>query len=344
MPDVLAALVGQREPVPLRSWRRFWDQLDAGRLAPGEAAAVLAVLSTRMPGRDTVTALLASLDERRQGTVARFPSAVNIVGTGGGPKTFNISTASAFLAAAMGVPVVKTGARAYTSSYGSVDLLHRLGVRLTVSYADTGEVLDRFGIAFAGRFVYPTQLAQLARAVYPLELKVLAGVINTLGPFLAAMPVGAQLTGVSEPAVLPLLRHLASARREPRTWLCTNDLGVDELVSHCDNVVHSDEGRAPLRLRRHEFGPAPGTMADLRPVAEHQLVGHFLDVLSGQGPPVAAQTVCLNAAALAVAGGVAPDWPAAAAAAGDTLTSGAAVDLVERMRTANRLAGVGRRG
>ncbi|MGI9004423.1 MAG: hypothetical protein ACR2GH_22685 [Pseudonocardia sp.] len=346
MDDILAALVGRRRrPVPLDAWRSFWNRVDRRSVAPGAAAAVLASLSTSIPGPDTVGALLASLDERRPPIETSFPDAVNIVGTGGGPATFNISTAAAFVAAAMGVPVVKTGARAYTSRYGSFDLLDRLGVRRTTSYEHTEEVLQRCGIAFAGQFVYPREIAQLARAVHPLDMRAVAGIVNLLGPFLAAMPVGTLITGVSDHDVLPLLHQLASARSAQRTWLCTNDAGADELLSHVDNVVYRNDDTAGLWLSRLELGHAPGEMADLRPVqADDRLVPHFLDVLSGRAGVVASETVCLNAAALAVAAGVKPDWRAALTAARDALACGAAVDVVGRLRAQRQRVGAGSHG
>ena len=192
MHEVLTALVRAREPVPPQAWRSFWNRLDAGRLDPGEAAAVLASLASATPSVPTATALLATLQERRPPTTVRYPRAVNIVGTGGGPRTFNVSTASAFVAAAMGVRVVKTGSRAHTGEHGSLDLLERLGIRLTAAHEETVEVLDRFGVAFCGPFVYPREIGRLARAVFPIPMRVLGGAVNLLGPLLASVPVAAQ--------------------------------------------------------------------------------------------------------------------------------------------------------
>lgn len=212
MHEAVVSLINRDRPVELPVWRSFWDRVHAGGLLRGEAAALLASLSTRMPGRVTLHGLLESLGERRPPRPARaFAGAVNIVGTGGGPATFNISTAAAFVAATMGVPVVKTGSRAYTSRFGSIDLLARLGITPTTSYEHTQDVLERCGIAFAGFFVYPQEVTLLARAVVPLDMRRLGSFINTLGPFLADIPVRAQVTGVSRP------RHLEGCGTPPST-------------------------------------------------------------------------------------------------------------------------------
>ena len=334
MHDVLTKLLDQRSSIERETWRSFWDQLGDDGLDRAQAVALLASLATRLPDHETLRNMVASLDERRPDVTERWPGSVNIVGTGGGPKTFNISTASAFVAAAMGVRVVKTGSRAYASSCGSIDLLERLGVGLTSSYQHTSDTLDRFGIAFAGPFVYPTALAQLARTILPMSLRPFGRFLNALGPFLAELPVAAQVTGVSGHAPLPELRRLAAAIGDRTIWLCTNDLGADELLGFADNVIYANDGADELRLRPGRLTSGAGTLEDLRPVEEPgSVVEHFLAVVSGAANDVATQTVCLNAAALAVASGHHDEWASAITAADQAVRSGAARDLLEGMRS-----------
>lgn len=331
MDDLLAAVADRSHPIDREDWHTFFNRLVSRKLRRGEAAAVLASLSTAMPDNQTLGALLDCLDERRPAPEVRFPGAVNIVGTGGGPRTFNVSTAAALVAAAMGARVVKTGSRGYTSRYGSLDLLDRLGVRLTGTYQETAESLDRFGVAFAGHFVYPAEIAMLVKEILPLELRTVGRFVNSVGPFLAAVPVSAQLTGVSNPAVLPSLRFLAIRRPDRRVWLCHNDLGVDELLGFADNVIIRDHDE--LAMPAGSLGTSGGALADLTP-AGGDPVEQFLGVFTGRATPAATDAVCLNAAALAVLSGLHDDWSSAVRAAGETLRNGAAIDLVHRMRSA----------
>ncbi|HJP78503.1 MAG TPA: hypothetical protein VJ914_29780, partial [Pseudonocardiaceae bacterium] len=275
MDALLKLLVGRSDPVGREAWHEFFNRLLARKLRRGEAAAVLTSLSTLLPDNDTLGNLLDCLDERRPSPEVAFAGAVNIVGTGGGPKTFNLSTAAALVAAAMGVRVVKTGSRGYTSRYGSVDMLDRLGIRLTAAYSETAESLDRFGVAFAGPFVYPSEIALLAKEILPLDLRVIGRFVNSIGPFLAAMPVSAQLSGVSNPALLPALRFLA-ARADRRVWLCHNDLGVDELVGFADNVIETADGG--IALAAGACTGAGGSLADLAGTDDDP-VRQFRDVL-----------------------------------------------------------------
>jgi anthranilate phosphoribosyltransferase len=331
MGGVLDGLMDRAE-VPLDDWRSFWDRLEAGAVDRGEAVALLSSLATRLPDHDTLCGLLASLDERRPPAPRRWPGAVNIVGTGGGPPTFNISTAAAFVAAAMGVSVVKTGSRAYTSKVGSIDLLERLGIGLTKSHADTEDSLDRFGLAFAGQFVYPAVLTRLARVILPTSMRWFGRFLNTVGPFLAGLPVAAQVTGVSGAAPLARLRQLAGVVEDRAIWLCTNDIGADELLGFADNVIHTGGGE--LRLPRGKHTSGAGTLAAVGPA--EATVAHFLDVVSGAAGTVATEAVCLNAAAMALAAGQASDWAPAMAAAEQAVRTGAARDLVDLMREGRR--------
>ncbi|MFC9648360.1 anthranilate phosphoribosyltransferase [Streptomyces sp. NPDC056937] len=339
MHDALTGLLERRAPVGLDTWRSFWDQLGDGGLDRAQSLALLTSLATALPGHDTLRPLLDSLAERRPARPAgRWPGTVNVVGTGGGPKTFNISTASAFVAAATGVRVVKTGSRAYTSSLGSVDLLERLGVRLTSSYDQTADTLDRYGIAFAGPFVYPAQLTRLARTIAPTSMKPFGRFLNALGPFLADLPVTAQVTGVSANAPVAVLRSLAETEPRPgRTlWLTTNDRGADELLGFADNTIHTHDGRE-LHIPAGELVPSDGDFDDLGPARDPASApAHFLSVLDGTEGEVATRTVCLNAAALAVASGHTTDWTRAVAAALEAVRSGAARALAERVRAGTR--------
>ncbi|MFF2751303.1 anthranilate phosphoribosyltransferase [Kitasatospora sp. NPDC058048] len=339
MHEVLRALIDRDRTVDQELWGSFWDQLRDGALRSGETVALLSSLSTRMPDPDTLVAMLRSLDERRPAVPARLDGAANIVGTGGGPATFNISTAAAFVAAALGVRIVKTGSRAYTSSCGSHDLLDRLGIGRTTSYEQTEVQLERFGIAFPGNFVYPREVALLARSIVPMDLRMIGGFINSVGPFLAAVPVSAQLVGVSDRSLVPTLGHVAATVAGRRIWLCSNELGIDELVGSVDNTVLTNDGTDGIRLPAEAPGTGTGTgigtdaIAELRPAGRGEdVVDHFLGVLSGEGTDLATRTVRLNAAALAVASGLVDGWPEAIGAADDALRSGAARELVERLR------------
>jgi len=342
MRDIVTAAV-RGEHVTAASWHRFWDALAAKRVDRAEAAALFAALSARPPGPVTADGFVTSLAQRRTTPPLRLPAAVNIVGTGGGPSTVNISTAAAVVAAATGVPVLKTGSRAGSGSVGSIDILDQLGIPLARSAEEATEQLHRHGIAFAGQFVYPTELTRLARTVLPLGMRAVGGLVNTLGPFLANVSTGAQLTGMSNPATHSALHRLAHQKPGTNIWLCHNELGADELLSVVPNQVHDNRGGSFV-VDPAALGLDGGELADLgRPAGESHAEDHadgFRALLAGHAPAAAVATVCLNAAALAVLAGAAPGFAAGVRAARAAIDDGAALDLVQRL-SARTLVGAG---
>jgi anthranilate phosphoribosyltransferase len=332
---LLTRLVSRDRPIDRADWHGFFDRLADRHLTRGEGAALLASLSTAMPDDDTLHALFDCLDERRGDPGVTFPDAVNIVGTGGGPRTLNVSTAAAIVAASIGVRVIKTGSKAYTSKFGSFDLLEALGVKLTGDFQQTGERLARHGVAFAGSFVYPAEIGMLASQIVPLDLRTVGTFVNRVGPFLAAMPVGAQLTGFSDDRMLPALRLLADRVRDRRVWLCGNGFHADELISCTDNVVYPNSGES-FTLRVGSAAPAEGSLEELRPWADP--VEQFLAVLAGDAPAAAVHSVCLNAAAMGVLSGRFTEWDTAFAAALDAVRGGAASELLARVRAGDSAA------
>jgi anthranilate phosphoribosyltransferase len=330
MHEAVRLLLAGEQPVGVGTWHAFWDALQS----PGsgaDAVALLEALGSRPPDHRSVGALVDSLDARRTHPTAL--DAVNIVGTGGGPKTFNLSTAAALVAASLGVRVVKSGSHAYTSRYGSLDVLKLLGVPLACSDDEMADTLQRCGIAFPGPFVYPPELSLLARRIFPRDWRKLGGFINRIGPFLAAVPASSQLTGVSDRGLLELYEHLAANHLRRRLWLCSNDCGVDELVSFEVNVIRRDDG-TELRLDPAALGASPGSLADLEGAADRTgVVRQLVALLGGDGPPAALESIRLNAACMAVLSGVEPDWGEAFREAGRALERGAALAVLEGLRT-----------
>ncbi len=330
---VLAALVTRSYPIAEEAWGDFWDRLRARELHPGEALAVVCSLTTRLPDGASLGALLRSLRARNEQPDPPPRTTVNIVGTGGGPSTFNLSTASAFVAAALGARVIKTGSRAYASRTGSVDLLDRLGIPQTTSYAQTEEMLETYGMACAGAFVYPKELRILARQILPFDMKTMGRFFNVIGPFLGAVPVSTQITGVSDHSVLETFRHLAAEDPTREFWICSNELGCDELLSIAPSQVYDSRRGEEFALDPAALGLESRPFEDLLPVADlDATVGNFLALIGGDGPVGAIESIKLNAGALAINCGVAADWPQALELAGETMRSGEPVRLIERMR------------
>jgi anthranilate phosphoribosyltransferase len=330
---LLESLVTHDYPIAEEHWGDFWDRLRGRELSDGESLAVVSSLTSHLPDATSITGMLRSLRARNPAPQPLDRTTVNIVGTGGGPSTFNLSTASAFVAATAGARVIKTGSRAYASRTGSIDLLERLGVPLTSTWEQTQAMLDTFNIACAGPFVYPKELRLLARSILPFGMKTVGRFFNVVGPFLAAVPVSMQITGVSDHSLLPTFRELAAQDTTKRLWLCANELGADELLSIVDSEVFDSERGETFVVSPRELGLGEGSFDDLLPVPElDATVEHFLSLVGGNGPAGALQSIQLNAGALVLNAELAGDWSGALELAGEALHSGETTRLIERIR------------
>jgi anthranilate phosphoribosyltransferase len=188
-------------------------------------------------------------------------------------------------------------------------------------------------MACAGPFVYPKELRLLARGILPFGMKAVGRFFNLIGPFLAAIPVTAQITGTSDQSVLPTFKGLTAEESTKRYWLVWNDLGADELLSIVDSHVYDSRRDEESVLSPTELGLSGGSFDELRPVENiDDTVDHFLALLGGEGPTAAIESIKLNAGALAINCEVAQDWPQAFRMAADAMAAGEPARLIERMR------------
>lgn len=153
---------------------------------------------------------------------------IDIVGTGGDQVgTFNISTTSAFVVAAGGVPVAKHGNRSVSSRSGAADVLEKLGVQVALSAQQNEEVLNKTGICFMFAPVYHSSMKYAAPVRKELGVRT---VFNILGPL--SNPAGAtmQLLGVYDKKLAePMAKVLANLGVTRGVAVCGED-GLDEIT------------------------------------------------------------------------------------------------------------------
>ena len=170
---------------------------------------------------------------------------VDIVGTGGSKqKTFNVSTAAAFVVAGAGVAVAKHGNKAATSNSGSADVLSALGIEPAVDAATASRCLDEVGICFmfAPNFhrLSPT-LAKVRRGLgFPT-------IFNCIGPLSNPAKAPHSLIGVWDAGLVPKMANALSVLGADRSWIVHGREGLDEISSRGSTLVNEivgDEIRA----------------------------------------------------------------------------------------------------
>jgi anthranilate phosphoribosyltransferase len=253
----------------------------------------------------------------------------DIVGTGGdGARTFNISTAAAFVMAGAGRTVAKHGNRAASSQCGSADVLGALGLNLDLSPEQIAGAITEIGIGFlfAPRF-HPA----MKYAIGPRKEIGQRSIFNILGPL--TNPAGAtiQLTGVFSAALTEPLAHVLGELGSKAALVIYGAGGTDELTSLGPNrVSHLRNGAVTTYdLDPATLGFAPATLEDLRGGPPDEAAVMMRDLLSGKLDGARRDAVLLNAAAaLAAESG---DFKSAVAEASQSLDSGAALARLDAL-------------
>jgi anthranilate phosphoribosyltransferase len=253
----------------------------------------------------------------------------DIVGTGGdGARTFNISTAAAFVMAGAGRTVAKHGNRAASSQCGSADVLGALGLNLDMTPDQIAGAIAEIGIGFlfAPRF-HPA----MKYAIGPRKEIGQRTIFNILGPLTNPAGASIQLTGVFSPSLTEPLANVLAELGSRAALVIYGAGGTDELtpcgpnrVSHLRDGVVTTYDLDPAGL-----GFAPASLEDLRGGSPDESAVMMRDLLSGKLNGARRDAVLLNAAAaLAAESG---DYKTALAEASHSLNSGAALARMDAL-------------
>ncbi len=314
-----------------------------GRAEPSQIAAFAAALRTKGETVAEMTGFVAAM--RRHGEsveIGDAGAAVDTCGTGGDRSgTINVSTVASCVVAGAGAPVVKHGNRAASSRSGSADVLEALGVVVDLGPAGVARCVAEagFGFCFAPRFHPALRHAAPVRR----ELGV-ATVFNFLGPLANPARVGRQVVGVGDPAMAEKMLGVLEANGVRHAMVLYGHDGLDELSTvAASTVLESYLDGAGARVRRvvevdaRALGLARASADDLRGGDAAENAGRSLAILSGERGPQR-DLVVLNAAAGLVVAGLAPDLEGGLKLAEETLDSGAAREVLERLVEASRRA------
>lgn len=221
---------------------------------------------------------------------------IDTCGTGGdGTKTFNISTASAFVVAAAGGRVAKHGGRSVSSSSGSADVLEALGVRLDLSPEAVSKCIETVGIGFMFAPGHHSAMKHAGPVRRELAVKTL---FNVLGPL--TNPAGAkrQVMGVFDRSLLVQQARVLQQLGSTRAMVVHGEDGLDEISP--SGTTHVAELRDHEVLEYHvtlnELGVQPIDLDDIRVEGLQDAVSMFRDVINGHHQP-GKTAVVLNAGA-----------------------------------------------
>jgi anthranilate phosphoribosyltransferase len=299
----------------------------SGEATPAQVGGLLMGLRTKGESVEEIEGLADTMLGFANPVAPPVP-VVDTCGTGGDRSgTFNISTVAALVVAGAGVPVAKHGNRAASSICGSADLLEALGVRIDLDATGVEGCLAEAGIAFIFAPVFHPAMGHAGPVRRELRVPT---VFNFLGPLTNPARPFAQVVGVSDERMLPLLAKVL-ARRGTRARLFRALDGLDELTTTGPSLVFDVED-GELResmLDPQDLGLARSEVGDLRGGDPEASAAIALTILHGETGP-RRDVVLLNAAAALEVSGRASSLDEGLAMAATSIDSGAAVDVLER--------------
>jgi len=303
--ETLTKLAGRQDLTPAEA-AGMMTMIMEGKASQAQIGAFL--LALHMKG-ETATEIAAFARVMRDHAITVRPVTVRMLvdtcGTGGdGAQTFNISTASAFVAAGAGCPVVKHGNRGVSSRCGSADVLAALGINLAPAPEVQARIVEKVGIAF---FFAPNYHPAMKHAMSARQEIGCRTVFNILGPLANPAGAQAQVLGVYRPdltgTLADVLRILGLSRA-----MVVHGSGLDEITTTGDTVIAELRNGAirTYSIRCDAYGIAPAQPPDLAGGDAQQNARIIRDILQGERG-AARDIVLMNAGAAIYVGGLAQD-------------------------------------
>ncbi|MCI0665197.1 MAG: anthranilate phosphoribosyltransferase [Acidobacteria bacterium] len=313
------------------------DSLLVDEVTDARIAAVLIALAAKGETEEELAGFAETMRARCARIKTRHTRYLDTCGTGGSPaKTFNVSTAAAFVVAAAGIPVAKHGNIGVTSKAGSADVLRSLGVRIDLPPERVGEIFDELGLCFMFAPLHHAATKRVAQV--RRELGVLT-IFNFLGPL--TNPAGApyQVIGVSNGAACEKIAGALSRLGTKRAWVVRGDDGLDEISLAAKTSIHEV---SPTGLRRFEitpelFGVEAASLEQIRGGSAEDNAKIIREILFGERHDAARDLVLINAAAALYIAGEAETYTDAVELAGKAINHGAALNKLEALHRLSHL-------
>jgi anthranilate phosphoribosyltransferase len=313
------------------------QEIMAGNATEIQIAAFLIALRTKGETVEELAGLARTMRAMAARVAVSSDDLLDTAGTGGGRRTFNVSTTAALIAAGAGCTVAKHGNRSATGLSGSADVLEALGARIDLGPGEVARCIDDVGFGFmfapahhqATRYVIPVRRGLAVRTIF-----------NFLGPLTNPAGASRQLIGVSDPSYLETMAGALRLLGTKHALLVSSEDGLDELsISAPTRVVEviGEELRS-YTIEAQEVGLATASPEAIPGGDPAQNAQTARSIFAGE-PGAARDLAVLNAGAAIYAGGGADTLEAGVRAAEQAIDAGAAAAALERfVQRTNELA------
>ena len=320
----------------LDTTKAVMTEMMEGKATDSQMGAFLAAM--RLKG-ETIEEITACAEVMRAKCMRISPKTdvLDIVGTGGDELfSFNISTVSAFVVAAGGVPVAKHGNRSVSSKCGSADVLEALGANISLTAGQNERVLNEAGMCFMLAQVYHSAMKYVAHVRKELSVRT---IFNILGPL--ANPAGAtlQLLGVYDENLVEPLARVLSNLGVKRAMVVHGHDGLDEItLTGASTICEVADGMVnSYFITPEQFGLPRCFIGDLTGGGPKENAEIARRILSGEKGPKR-DTVVLNAACCLYMGKNNVTMRECVRMAQDLIDSGKAMEMLESFVSATNEA------
>jgi len=308
-------------------------QIMSGEMSPTLIAAIIIGLRVK---KETIGEITAAAQVMREFStkveVRDHAHLLDTCGTGGdSAHTYNISTATVFVAAAAGAKVAKHGGRSVSSKSGSADILEALGVNLDLTPGQVAQCIDQTGVGFMFAPNHHSAMKYAAPVRRELGVRTL---FNILGPLTNPAGAGNQLIGVFHADLVGILARVLQRLGSRHVMVVHGMEGLDEISISGDTLIgelKNDEVREYV-INPAQFGMPVSSLSEIQVSDSGGSKDMLLAALSNQPGP-ARDILALNAGAAIYVAGLADSHQAGVHKALEVLASGAAKAKLDQFIT-----------
>ena len=330
MKEILAKLVAGND-LSVEEAKKAQEIILTGQATDAQIAAFLTALRMKGETIDEITGLASVLRDKANTIAPKVDKHIDLVGTGGDcTYSFNISTTSAFVVAAAGLPVAKHGNRSISSKSGAGDVLEALGVNISADPDVVSRCVETVGIGFMFAPHFNPAMKYVGKVRKELGFRT---VFNTLGPLSNPSRAKAMVVGVYDKNLTETIANAMMNMGVERALVVSGNDNMDEITLTGATTISEikDNTVNTYTVTPEQFGFETVELKELQGGDGKVNAQITKDILSGKEKGAKRNIVLLNAGATLYAGGMCSSIEEGVKLAEKTINSGKAASIIDAL-------------
>lgn len=334
MKEILAKLVEGKD-LTTDEAAKAQELILTGQATEAQIASFLTALRMKGETLEEITGLASVLRDKANTIAPKVEKHVDLVGTGGDcTYSFNISTTSAFVVAAAGLPVAKHGNRSISSKSGAGDVLEALGVNISANPEVVTRCVETVGIGFMFAPHFNPSMKYVGKVRKDLGFRT---AFNILGPLSNPSRAKGMVVGVYDKTLTEVIAKAMMNMGVERAFVVSGADNMDEITLTGETTISEikDGAVKTYTVTPEQFGFKSVSLEELRGGDGTVNAGITKAILSGEDKGAKREIVLLNAGATLYVGGVCDSIEDGIKLAAETIDSGAAMKTLEALVAAS---------